>query len=1537
MSLNTSNIAPIQSAAFNFKDFITGGVDPRTGFYSCALTFGDIQSAGLNGPVVPIRLLFDPLSQTDQGFGRGWSLPLTCYDERSRNLVLSSGERYQATETPQGLNFKELKLNTLRVLKTAADQFHVIHKNGLREELQFFGSSGIAVPIRQVSPNGAAVSLTYQSQDGMPVLTGIKDAERQLLVVDRQSSVIVTLYPGTECEAVFRLIQSSGETIIRLPSGDEWALEFERIGTMNCVTSVRSPQGGLETIVYKVDGHRLPERAPVATLPCVSAHTLFPRLGQPAITRYYDFSERNFLGGGSGLEWSNDGDNLYRAAADFQYTSTERLVAGTNVHSRTVRTFNRFHLLLSQVTDCAGKISAQKTVYHLEQGADLEHQPAQFRLPRIQTQRYESHGKWREESLRTEYDDYGNLIMQVEPSGVTTVCEFYAASGEQGCPADPLGFKRFEKQRTVTGAAGLPGAASTVTRYQYQLQRGLEGAATADVVLSRAVMHEMTSSESILRSTTDSTYYDMPLDRLRHGRLKTRTVLNTNLSTCSEFIYTQEGTALSQRTIVSGFDGTTKTSRLDLSIINGAKLREENEDEGTLVFKHDALGRVLSEVVAPGARFMAERETQYLSADMAKAQPAAVITTDVNDRKQKTVYDGMGRVIAIEELGGDGAFCQVYAAQHDALGRKVREVRTDHWPGQKRELTTTFLFDEWGEVKTTRHPDGRVEHRSYDPISLTEEKWIEGMGKVVTVNNDFGKPDTVEAFDLAGRSLGKTSYWYDGLGRGLLQTDQMGNSTSFEYDVYDRLIQTTLPDGQRVQTEYAVHSTSALPVQVKVGSRSVGEQAFDGLGRLTRSVAGKHVQTNGYLAGLSQPAWTQMPDTTRVEFSYEPALGSSITQRKFVGTQQELRASYAYDARLGLPVDCTEANHNRRCEYDDSGRLMSEILTQDGQVRRSQYTYSLSGRPLTCVDVLGNKHTTEYDTVGRPLSYEHDTVKATFAYNSLSQLVRVNAQDKSTGRTLITLLEYDDLGRETSRHFQLEDRPTRVLTSSYTLAGKLARKRLAEASSVMRDEGFTYDSRGRLEHYVCSGSECPRDPYGKEIRSQRYTFDALDNILTLTTEFPGGSNVASYTYDGDDPTRLIEIRHSHKDYPAPASLLYDVNGRLIKDEQSRSLTYDGFGRLTRVASAVGELIRGYHYDATDQLIALSQAKGAPVQRFYRDGRVINEVRGEESRTCLRQDEQLIGEQRVGAAAVTHLFSADQQQSILRSLKAGEQQNIAYTPYGSRPVTEDAFALQGFAGEQLDPMTGLYLLGNGYRPYSPTLMRFLVPDSLSPFGAGGLNPYAYCAGDPINRVDPTGHFWKALLGVVLAVVGVVVSVLTAGAATPLAVLGVGLAVTSGVVGLADTIIQTVAPHLDPNGVLGWVSFGFGIASMGAGWVNSATKGTGLFLSKVSNGLTKGISAAGGYNLLSAGYALVGSLGGFDAQDSSGVSSAIGRSHASPSTAPSVALNVNWSLSARINGDASEGRTGVTGSSVVERSDNLKVRMTMKDRLAVRAAF
>ncbi|MGY2261987.1 RHS repeat-associated core domain-containing protein [Pseudomonas sp. SDO55104_S430] len=107
--------------------------------------------------------------------------------------------------------------------------------------------------------------------------------------------------------------------------------------------------------------------------------------------------------------------------------------------------------------------------------------------------------------------------------------------------------------------------------------------------------------------------------------------------------------------------------------------------------------------------------------------------------------------------------------------------------------------------------------------------------------------------------------------------------------------------------------------------------------------------------------------------------------------------------------------------------------------------------------------------------------------------------------------------------------------------------------------------------------------------------------------------------------------------------------------------------------------------------------------------------------------------------VSRLLATDQQRSVLAILAANQPERLRYTPYGHNPAGSGLISLLAFNGEQVESITGWYLLGNGYRAFNPVLMRFIRPDSWSPFGRGGLNTYAYCAGNPVSRRDPSGHF------------------------------------------------------------------------------------------------------------------------------------------------------------------------------------------------------
>jgi RHS repeat-associated protein len=110
---------------------------------------------------------------------------------------------------------------------------------------------------------------------------------------------------------------------------------------------------------------------------------------------------------------------------------------------------------------------------------------------------------------------------------------------------------------------------------------------------------------------------------------------------------------------------------------------------------------------------------------------------------------------------------------------------------------------------------------------------------------------------------------------------------------------------------------------------------------------------------------------------------------------------------------------------------------------------------------------------------------------------------------------------------------------------------------------------------------------------------------------------------------------------------------------------------------------------------------------------------------------------------TLLLAADHQNSIVAELAGGRSNAIAYSAYGQQCAPQAIATHLGFNGELCERHIGWYLLGNGYRAYNPTLMRFHSPDSWSPFGRGGLNAYVYCGGDPRNFTDPTGHMLNPL--------------------------------------------------------------------------------------------------------------------------------------------------------------------------------------------------
>lgn len=149
------------------------------------------------------------------------------------------------------------------------------------------------------------------------------------------------------------------------------------------------------------------------------------------------------------------------------------------------------------------------------------------------------------------------------------------------------------------------------------------------------------------------------------------------------------------------------------------------------------------------------------------------------------------------------------------------------------------------------------------------------------------------------------------------------------------------------------------------------------------------------------------------------------------------------------------------------------------------------------------------------------------------------------------------------------------------------------------------------------------------------------------------------------------------------------------------------------------------------------------QLFYQARNLVTLKENGQYRSIFRSPMHLLAEFRGENIYPIELLATDTKKTIMHAHDGVKKEHHTYTVFGHSGTLLPKRTLQGFNGEPIDHLLSTYHLGQGYRTYSPGLMRFQSPDSLSPFGKGGVNYYAYCGGDPVNYTDPTGHVFVHL--------------------------------------------------------------------------------------------------------------------------------------------------------------------------------------------------
>ncbi|WP_201188770.1 RHS repeat domain-containing protein [Pseudomonas fluorescens] len=1435
----------VHSTAFNFLSFIQSGVDPRTGQYTINMTLPEIKANDLSGPIVPLTLNFNPLNQTNSGFGIGWELRLSQYDADKKIIALSTGETFKVTGDTGGtrLEMAEQKIRNFHLYRDAPTLYRVVHKSGAIEMLRLEGN--LALPETVYSPEGFKVSFAYLPFDtGLRRLHQVTDGQGvTLLEINRppNSQVIEILLrpdgsPGGALARIELKLRNSGpgEEVyeVVLPTEDQasWRLTYRVVNGLLCLIDVKTPSGGHETLEYAGIGHAFPgfARPP---LPRVWKHVVHPGFKQPPLEVRYDYnndsnlpgSSNNFLANNARINWDPDGiDNMLQVTTRYQYGTTERHFVD-DVEVRVIeRTFNRFHLITEEKTTQGNNVHQVFTLYYADDNLDLmfANQPAQCQLPKQVLTRWglkDGSTPSRTQTVATTYDAHGNLTSQTQANGVMEEYEYFPVAGIIGeCPPDPQGFMRNLRKKTVTPAPGHEAGAPVLrTRHEYALMKPLAGGATDTagdwLAMTTETLYEVEGTDERELQHTAYQTFNTPSDALLHGRRAQQTIMLNGLSTCTQYAYKKCPSAFAGETVLQtvetltgydhGIDGTftEKSVTLEHSLLHGQPLLERDDNDVEIRSTYDALLRVTSETVAPGTKYEATRTYSYLLTRIAGEQ-AIQETTDVKGVKTRTLFNGVNQVLQEQRQDKDhlsgaraGDFRDTYLAEYDGLGQLIKEIEYD-WrsadPSEDLVLVSEYQYDDWGQQCSMKRADGVDEYEVTDPIKQTVTQWITGQGKTVTTRNLFDKPVSIRRYNLGddaqAEPYSEQRYAYDGLGRTAHEFDPLSRKTAYVYDAFERMLKTTLANGDVMERSYALHSSADLPTTLRVTPADssqkpvlAGAQVFDGLERLTELSVGPRLEKYQYKDSQLQVGKRITPANQTIEYVYSPGLPDQPTA---INNPERDQASYGYDfetAHLGFSEN-SQGRHE--FDYDSAAHLKAHRWTLDGHTWRASYQHSLDGRPLSRTDVSDvSCHYTYGEFSGQLKAVHQGNLQAEFDYDTSGRLCLTRSQDSVAKTTLTTELEYDDQGREILRTVSFSGHPTHTIRQTWLPDDRLLTRHWQSAGRTLLEEEFSYDPRGRLELYFCSGEQPPTDRYGNQITQELYVLDALDNISLRRSRFKDGTqDTTEFSYADDDPCQLKGLTHTHASMPSEVSFRYDLNGNMLNDELGHRLRYDSQGRLLDVSDRQARTVTAYRYDSHNHLIGVKPSGEAETLRFYEDDRLSNTVQGDTHTQYLYHEGRPLGQQQSQEAGKTSLLMTDAKHSVIAENQGAELRTSTYAPYGERGSDSARQSPLGFNGEMAEA-NGWYLLGRGYRTYNPRLHRFHNVDLESPFHAGGVNPYQYCLGDPVNFKDPSGRsvFWD--------VTGILFSTLSIASGNPMLIaLGVG-GVFAGQTALASSML------------------------------------------------------------------------------------------------------------------------------------------------------
>lgn len=669
---------------------------------------------------------------------------------------------------------------------------------------------------------------------------------------------------------------------------------------------------------------------------------------------------------------------------------------------------------------------------------------------------------------------------------------------------------------------------------------------------------------------------------------------------------------------------------------------------------------------------------------------------DQNGKKQKNIYDPMGRLAEIREWFGNSpdeyrATIKVY----DLLDRIIEE-RLQSPDGTVLHLAR-YAYDADGNrtwVKTGEQ-ETRTEYNSHhQPIKITNALG----GQTHTTYNHF-------FINAHGQRVLQT-----------ITTDPLGYQTIDTYDTAQRLVETLRrnPFGQKIAYQTTHYDLCGNPCHIQ-------EEIIQGTVKEVRHTLYTYSENN-QVTSLTEGAETPQqkitrtlynahgkksitikPDGVLLFFNYDPLERLST----LYSSDQTIHHCFEYNLRdqVTQAKDLSSGQITQR-EYDQSGNMIKENL---GNHLNIEYAYDYLRRPRFIL--FPDQTAAEYLYNAVDLKEIHRLIKGERVYSHQDKQHNLSGYIlKSTlpGNNGEVDYAYNPLGHCIAIHAKQYHQETP--SEGFDLAG-----RLKEFQAQGIPYRFTYDDyshinseEGHTSHTYCLDSASNRiekdgEPHTYNTLNQliqkgkeQFTYDQNGNLIQRI-----GEKTTLYTYDALD--RLTSVTQEGK----KTQYIYDpFHRRLSKqqEEKEEQFLYQGQEEIGKWSQGKCQELRLLGKNPRSLMVAL-ELQGTPYVPLHDfSGNVV----------CLLNHQ--------GETVERYRYTAFGEEEILNPQGEKQLQSTVGNPWR-------------YANKRLDEESGLIAFGLRY--YDSGTSRWMTCD---PAGfADGSNLYAYVHHSPLLYYDQFGLY------------------------------------------------------------------------------------------------------------------------------------------------------------------------------------------------------